>query len=89
MTGTKLSFSQFREGLSDALSRVQYGRERIVIQRHSKNAAVLISIEDLKLLQRLEDRADEAWAEKMVRERSAEETEETVSLDELRKDLDL
>jgi prevent-host-death family protein len=47
-----------RDSLSDTLNRVSYGKERIVIQRHGKELAALVPIEDLKFLEDLEDRLD-------------------------------
>ena len=47
-----------RDGLSDTLNRVSYGKERIVIKRHGKELAALVPMEDLKFLEELEDRLD-------------------------------
>jgi prevent-host-death family protein len=48
---------------ADALQRVSLGKERIVLQSHGQDVAVLIPIEDLPLLERLEDLADVKAAE--------------------------
>jgi prevent-host-death family protein len=47
-----------RDGLSDTLNRVSYGKERIIIKRHGKELAALVPMEDLMLLEELEDRMD-------------------------------
>jgi prevent-host-death family protein len=47
-----------RDGLSDTLNRVSYGKERIVIRRHGKEIAALVPMEDLAFLEELEDRLD-------------------------------
>ena len=47
-----------RDGLSDTLNRVSYGKERIVIKRHGKEVAALVPMEDLEFLEELEDRLD-------------------------------
>ena len=47
-----------RDGLSDTLNRVSYGKERIVIRRHGKGIAALVPMEDLEFLEELEDRVD-------------------------------
>ena len=47
-----------RDGLSDTLNRVSYGKERIVIKRHGKELAALVPMEDLRFLEELEDRLD-------------------------------
>ncbi len=50
-----ISASEARAAFNDVLSRVGYGRERVTITRNGKPAAVLVSVEDLELLERLED----------------------------------
>ena len=47
-----------RERFSEILNEVAYGHERMVLQRHGKDVAALISAEDLKRFEELEDRAD-------------------------------
>ena len=64
----KFTVSAVRESLADALNRVAYGGERIVIHRHDKEVAVLISTEDYARLLELEraaylDEARKAMAE--------------------------
>lgn len=54
----RLSTSEARKQFADALNRVAYGSDRIVLERNGKDVAALISIEDLELLQLLEDRID-------------------------------
>ena len=55
---SRLPASQAREKFSEILSAVEYGHERIVLQRHGKDVAAMISAEDLKRFEELEDRAD-------------------------------
>ncbi|MEW6252680.1 MAG: type II toxin-antitoxin system prevent-host-death family antitoxin [Planctomycetota bacterium] len=55
---TRLAASSLRETLADALNRVAYKGERIVLARRGKDMAALVSIEDLALLNALEDRID-------------------------------
>lgn len=50
-----ISASDLRVELNDVLSRVSYGNERVTITRNGKPAAVLVSVSDLELLERLED----------------------------------
>ena len=59
---TTLSSAKVRDRFGELLNRVGYGRERIVIERHGRRVAALISAEDLDLLQALEDRFDLASA---------------------------
>lgn len=58
MTSKRLSASVVRERLSDVLDDVAVRGERVVIQRHGKDAAVMISADDARLLEALEDRYD-------------------------------
>ena len=59
---TTLTASKVREGFSEILNRVAFGKERVVLHRHGKEVAAVVPIEDLKLLQELEDRIDLADA---------------------------
>lgn len=47
-----------RNSLTDLVSRVAYGGERIAIARRNRVLAVLVSAEDAELLERLEDQED-------------------------------
>lgn len=66
-----LSLTDARNGLTDAVNRVVYGRERVAIRRRNKDVAVLVSVEDAQLLEELENRADLA----LIRKRMAEPSE--------------
>ena len=55
---TRLSVAEFRREMADALNRVAYGGERIILHRRGKDVAVLVSLEDLELLRKLEDAID-------------------------------
>ena len=46
--------TQARDELADLVSRVAYGHERIILTRHSKPVACLVSPEDLARLEELE-----------------------------------
>ncbi|MDP2345389.1 MAG: type II toxin-antitoxin system Phd/YefM family antitoxin [Deltaproteobacteria bacterium] len=50
----KLPTSDAREQLADLVNRAAYGHERIVLTRHGKDLAVLVSIEDLAVLQAID-----------------------------------
>lgn len=43
---------------SDLLRRAEYGGERIIVERHGKPVAVIVSTEDLKRLEALENAED-------------------------------
>jgi prevent-host-death family protein len=65
---TRLSTSQLREELSEALNRVAYRGERIVLRRHGKDVAALVPMDDLARLEEMEDRADNAAADAALKE---------------------
>jgi prevent-host-death family protein len=54
----RYSMYEARKNLTDIVSRVAYGGERITIGRRNKDLAVVVSLEDAELLERLEDEAD-------------------------------
>jgi len=55
---TRISASELRKDAADALNRVAYGGDRIVLHRRDKDVAVLISMKDYALLREFEDRLD-------------------------------
>jgi PHD/YefM family antitoxin component YafN of YafNO toxin-antitoxin module len=68
---THLDASQICQGFSDTLERVSLNKERIVLQSHGQDVAVLVPLEDLSLLERLEDLADIKAAEAAEAEAAA------------------
>jgi prevent-host-death family protein len=69
-----------RDTLADVLGGVAYGSERVGVTRHGKLTAVVISVDDLELLEELEAARDAAEFEAA---RAADDGSR-VSLDELR-----
>jgi prevent-host-death family protein len=60
----RLNVVELRQSLADIRNRAEYQGERIVIHRRGKDAAAIIPIADLKLLERLiEDAEDQLDAE--------------------------
>lgn len=53
-----LSVTEAREQLADITGRVRFAGERIVLQKHGKTVAALVSPSDLDALEALEDRLD-------------------------------
>jgi prevent-host-death family protein len=51
-----------RDHFSEVLERAAVGKERVVLTRRGKPIAVVVPIEDLRLLEELEDRRDAAEA---------------------------
>ena len=54
----RLNASDARNDFSDVLNRVAYQGERVVLHRRGKDVAVIISLEDLALLEKYEDAQD-------------------------------
>ncbi len=58
-----------RNNLADAINRVAYANERIILERRGKGVAALVSIEDLELLEEMENRSDIRAAKKALKEK--------------------
>ncbi len=54
----EMNMVEVRGNLADVINRVAYGGERVVLKRRAKGVAAVVSMEDLRLLEELEDRAD-------------------------------
>ena len=85
---THLDTSQACHEFTNTLERVVVGKERIVLQNHGQDVAVLVTIEDLSLLEELEDRADVKAAEAAEAEAAAK-GETPIPWDEARQQLGL
>lgn len=55
---TKVSTVKAREQFSDVVNRAAYGKERVILTRRKKELAAVVPIEDVKLLEKLENRLD-------------------------------
>ena len=55
---TKVSATSVRDSFSETLDRVASKGDRIILERHGKPVAALVSVDDLQLLEELEDRFD-------------------------------
>jgi prevent-host-death family protein len=63
-----IAATALRSALSETLSRVTYQGERVLLERHGKPVAGLVSAEDLQLLEALEDRIDIKAAKAAMKE---------------------
>lgn len=80
------SVSEARDILAELIGRVQYGHERITLERRGKPVAVLMPVEDAELLDELEDRIlGEIAAERLA---EYERTGDAIPLRELMAELD-
>ena len=64
-----IGIAEIRNNLADAINRVVYGGERVILERRGKPAAALVSLEDLKLLEEIEDREDVRAARRARKEK--------------------
>lgn len=73
-----------RKNFSNIVNTVAYGKQPVVLTRRGQEIAALISIEELRLLQMIEDRVDIEDAKKAL-----EEPGENISADDFWKELGL
>ena len=79
-----VSTAEARKKLAEIVNMVAYGKETVVLTRRGKKIAALISMEELKLLQLIEDHIDIEDARKAL-----EEPGENISAEKLWKALGL
>ena len=65
--GRRLNASQVRAGFAEAVNRATFAGERTVIRRHGKDVAAVVSVEDLKTLEALEDKLDLEEARRIMK----------------------
>ena len=53
-----IGIADFRNNMADPINRAIYTGERVIITRDGKPAVALVSIDDLRVLEELENRAD-------------------------------
>src|SRR3954467_12845485 len=82
----RLNVVELRNSLADVLNRAEYRGERIVIHRRDKDAAAIISMDDLRLLERLV-RAEEDRIDTVAALAAREESDERIPLGDLCREL--
>jgi prevent-host-death family protein len=50
MLKNTVSIEEFRVNLADLVGRVMYGKDRVIIKKYNRDAAVLLSVEDYEKL---------------------------------------
>jgi prevent-host-death family protein len=85
----RISTTEARQNFSELVSKVAYGRERIILHRRENPLAALISMEELRLFEMLlkehEDRTDIEVALSTL----ADEDDEEIPWEEAREDIGL
>jgi prevent-host-death family protein len=83
---TSMPITAARDDLSEVVNRVAYSKERICLTRHGKDVACVVSVEEARLLDLIEDRLDLSDALDALRELHEQGS---VSWDDLKAELDL
>jgi prevent-host-death family protein len=73
-----VSVSAARSKFQELLNRVGFSRERILVERRGKPIAAIISVEDLKRLEAIEDALDSAELRRAVEENEGFVTLESI-----------
>jgi prevent-host-death family protein len=84
----RLSVVELRQSLAEILNRAEYQGERVVIHRRGKDAAAIIPIEDLRLLERLIEEIEDRLDIEAAREALAE-SDDRIPYSEVRRRLGL
>jgi len=80
---TRLAAHEVRKEFADALNRVAYKGERIVVHRRGKDIAAMVPLEDLALIAAMEDKIDLDDAKAAIQEPG------TIPWENLKKELGL
>lgn len=84
-----ITVSQAKAKLHDITDLVRSGKRQIIITRYGKPAAVLMPVEDAKLLEKLIERFEDEEDVRDAREALADTEEKTYTLEEVEKELGL
>lgn len=71
----RLNVVELRQSLADILNRAEYQGERTIVHRRGKDAAALIPMKDLKLLERVIEEAEDRLDVESARAALAESNE--------------
>jgi len=71
----RLNVVELKNSLGDVLNRAEYQGERIIVHRRGKDSAAIISIEDLRLFERLLENAEDRIDSEAARVALAESDE--------------
>ena len=74
-----ISATDARANFQELINRAEYSGERIVIQRHGKDAVAIISLDDLKRLEAMEDAIDSELLRRAVQENEGFTTLEAIT----------
>ena len=63
-----MTVAEAKNRFSELLRRTEYGGERVIVERHGKAVAVIVSTDDLRRLEAIEDAEDVRDAEQALKE---------------------
>lgn len=66
---TRIAASEARMDFADIVNKVAFGGERVTLQRHGKDVAAIVPVEDLRLIEALEERMDLQAARAALKEK--------------------
>ncbi len=87
---TRMTTTEAKDNFEDTVNRVADGEERVILNQDGKDVAAIISLEEFWFLERaIRKLEDEMDLEAVRAARTETETEENISLEELKKELGL
>lgn len=87
---TRLTTSEARNDFAEILNRVAYQGERVILHRRGKNVAAIIPMEELALLEKLIQAAEDKDDLEEIRKAKKEIARKgTIPWDEIKKELGL
>ena len=84
MIKNTVSIEEFRVNLDDIVARVMYGKDRVIIKKYNRDAAILLNMDDYeKLIDPTKRFTKEEWNKKFavidkIRERIPEHDQELI-----------
>jgi prevent-host-death family protein len=83
--------SEFKNEIAETLNHVIYGKERVLLQRHGKDVAALVSMKELKILEKIEQMEDEIDFKKAIKALKEIKTgkDNVISWNDVKKHFDL
>ena len=67
---SRIAASEARLDFAEIVNKVAFGGERITLHRHGKDVAAIVSVEDLRLIESLEERMDLEAARAALKEKA-------------------
>lgn len=89
MIKNTVSIEEFRVNLADLIGRVMYGKDRVIIKKYNRDAAVLLSVDEYeKLLDPTKRLSKAQWDEAVQRLDKIRESIPEVDQELLEKEID-